>query len=72
MSQILRNLAICKISSTVSQVTPQAKSIEMVQYFLDRKRDNWIGLEPGGHIHFLWQKVLWKVHDQIVPTHRVH
>jgi len=36
------------------------------------KRDNWIGLEPGGHIHFLWQKVLWKVHDQIVPTHRVH
>ena len=31
-SQILCNLAICKISSTVSQVTPQAESIEMVQY----------------------------------------
>jgi len=41
-------------------------------YFLDGKRDNWIGLEPGGHIQFLWQKVLWKVHDQILPTHRVH
>ena len=31
-SQILCNLAICKISSTASLVTPQAESIEMVQY----------------------------------------
>jgi len=39
-SQILRNLAICKISSTASQVTPQAESIEMVQYNPHDEDDN--------------------------------
>ena len=41
-------------------------------YFLDEKKGNGVELEPARRILIFVAEVLWNVHDQIVPTPRVH